>query len=249
MAMQMQKVISNCKQCIQHENAQTKVLVQLIITNAPLELLHMDFTSIEMTIELDQLPNVVSTLVFCNHFTKHIMAYVPLTKLQRLNFYGKDTSQSLEQWPSSWVTEVPISKVTSSKNCVSSMASGRLGHNLTMVIPADPVESAHQTLICMIGKLSRDWKADWPKLLPEFVHTYNSMRLAITRYSLHYLMFRCQPCLPINFYFPMIREEKHWHVHCYIVKLIEWLWEAFKEAQAQSIREAEKQKWILWQEG
>ena len=41
----------------------------------------------------------------------------------------------------------------------------------------------------MIGKLSKDQKADWPKHLPELVHAYNSMRLAITGYSLHYLMF------------------------------------------------------------
>ena len=38
----------------------------------------MDFTSIEMTMELDQSPNVVSILVFCNHFMKHVIAYVTL---------------------------------------------------------------------------------------------------------------------------------------------------------------------------
>ena len=70
------------------------------------------------------------------------------------------------------------------------------------------IEWAHQMLICMIGKLSKDQKADWPKHLPELVHAYNSMRLAITGYSLHYLMFWLQLCLPINFYFPMIRGMK-----------------------------------------
>ena len=38
------------------------------------------------------------------------------------------------------------------------------------------------------GKISRDQKTDWPKHLPEFVHTYNSMRLAIMGYNPHYLM-------------------------------------------------------------
>ena len=47
-----------------------------IIATAPLELLYMDFTSIEMTMELDQPSNVVSILVFCDNFTKHIMAYM-----------------------------------------------------------------------------------------------------------------------------------------------------------------------------
>ena len=72
----------------------------------------------------------------------------------------------------------------------------------------------------MIGKLSKDQKADWPKHLPELVHAYNSMRLAITRYSPHYLMFRCQLHLPIDFYFPPIRgTQKHLPVDHYIAKL------------------------------
>ena len=59
-------------------------------------------------------------------------------------------------------------------------------------------------LMHMIGKLSKDWKVDWPKHLPELVHAYNSKQLAITWYSLHYLMFGYQPCLCIDFYFPII---------------------------------------------
>ena len=51
------------------------------------------------------------------------------------------------------------------------------------------VEQAHQTLMQMIGKLGKDWKADWPKHLPELVHAYNFTRLAMTGYSPHYLMF------------------------------------------------------------
>ena len=50
--------------------------MQPIIATALLELLHMEFTSIEMTIEIDQPQNVESVLVFCNHFAKHIMAHV-----------------------------------------------------------------------------------------------------------------------------------------------------------------------------
>ena len=42
----------------------------------PLELLHIDFMRIEMTIELYHPPNVVSILVFCDYFMKHFMAYM-----------------------------------------------------------------------------------------------------------------------------------------------------------------------------
>ena len=57
-------------------------------------------------------------------------------------------------------------------------------------------------------------------------------------------MFRCWPCLPINFYFPVVRgTQKHWNADCYIAELCEWLLEAFKEVQVQSTFEVERQKW------
>ena len=72
----MQKAISGCERCIQHEGAQAKAPLQAILVTSPLELLHVDFTSIEMMMELDQPPHVVNVLVFCDHFMTHIMAYV-----------------------------------------------------------------------------------------------------------------------------------------------------------------------------
>ena len=76
------------------------------------------------------------------------------------------------------------------------------------------------------------------------VHAYNSTRLVITGYSLHYFLYGCQPCLLIDFYFPMIMGmRKHLLVDNYITELHEQLWEAIKEAQVQSTSEVERQKW------
>ena len=84
------------------------------------------------------------------------------------------------------------------------------------------LEGAHQMLMHMIGKLSKDQKVDWPKHLPQMVHASNLMRLAITGYSLHYLMFGYQLHLPINFYFPTIRgTQKHQCVNHYTTELCE----------------------------
>ena len=47
-----------------------------ILATAPLDLLHVDFTSIETTWELSRLPKVTNVLVFQHHFMKHIMTYV-----------------------------------------------------------------------------------------------------------------------------------------------------------------------------
>ena len=41
-----------------------------------MDLLHVDFTSIDMAMEPNRLPKVINTLVFQDHFMKHIMAYM-----------------------------------------------------------------------------------------------------------------------------------------------------------------------------
>ena len=42
------------------------------MATAPLDLLHVDFTSIETTLELNESPKVTNILVFQDHFTKHV---------------------------------------------------------------------------------------------------------------------------------------------------------------------------------
>ena len=76
MISQMQQSIKNCMCCLQHEGDLPKVPLHPIVATAPLDLLHIDFTSIEMTMELNQPPRVTNVLVFQDHFTKCIMAYV-----------------------------------------------------------------------------------------------------------------------------------------------------------------------------
>ena len=76
MAKQMRQVIGACKCCLQYEGGTPKAPLCPIMATAPLDLLHVDFTSIETTLELNQLPRVGNVLVFQDHFTKHMLAYV-----------------------------------------------------------------------------------------------------------------------------------------------------------------------------
>ena len=46
------------------------------MATAPLDLLHVDFTSIETMMGLDKSPQVAHVLVFQGHFIKHVLAYV-----------------------------------------------------------------------------------------------------------------------------------------------------------------------------
>ena len=46
------------------------------MATTPLDLLHVDFTSIETTMELDKSHPVANVLVFQDHFTKYVLVYV-----------------------------------------------------------------------------------------------------------------------------------------------------------------------------
>ena len=76
MARQMQRVIKSCESSIQHEGAHAKALLQTILVTSPLELLHVDFISIVMMMEMDQPTHMLNVLVLCDHFTRHVMVYV-----------------------------------------------------------------------------------------------------------------------------------------------------------------------------
>ena len=106
------------------------------------------------------------------------------------------------------------------------------------------VEHFHQTLFCMIGKLVHDKKAQWEQHLPKLLQAYNSTRSAVTGYSPHYLMFRRHPCLPVDYYFPMVSTfECSCHVPAYMMEVRRWFKEAYAEAHLQMNCEAKKQKW------
>ena len=70
------RAIRNCTCCLQHEGSLPKAPLSPIMATTPLDLLHVDFTSIETTLEPNQSPRVANVLVFQDHFMKHMLAYV-----------------------------------------------------------------------------------------------------------------------------------------------------------------------------
>ena len=91
MAKQMRQVIRACTRCLQYEGSIPKAPLCCIVATAPLDLLHVDFTSIETMLQLNQSPRVTNILVFQDHFTKHVLAYVtpePTVKTIAKFLYG-----------------------------------------------------------------------------------------------------------------------------------------------------------------
>ena len=76
MTNQMHQSVKSCTHCLQNEGHLSKAPPHLIVVTALIDLLHVDFTSIEMTMELNRPPKVPNVLAFLDDFMKHIMAYV-----------------------------------------------------------------------------------------------------------------------------------------------------------------------------
>ena len=147
-----------------------------IVATTPLDLLHVDFTSIETMLELNQLPRVANILVFQDHFTKHVLAYVTPDQTVKtiakflyggyISIFGA-TARLLSDRGTSFTSSIieELYKI--------------LGVQQLWTMPYHPqtnglVERLHQTIMHMIGKLGEDKKANWPSHLAEIVHIYNA---------------------------------------------------------------------------
>ena len=76
MAKQMTQTIRACTHCLQYEGGFPKAPLCPIVATAPLDLLHVDLTSIETTLEPNKSTRVTNVLVFQDHFMKHMLACV-----------------------------------------------------------------------------------------------------------------------------------------------------------------------------
>ena len=143
---------------------------------APLKLIHIDFTSIELTMELNQPPSIKNVLVVTDHFMRYSMAFV--TKDQK----AKTVAQILyEQFISVFGTPAKLlsdrgTNFTSALVEELCLAFGIQKCRTTAyhVQCNGQVERFHQTLFRMIRKLSADKKDHWELHLPELLQAYNS---------------------------------------------------------------------------
>ena len=184
-------LVKGCQRCQIFEGAVVKALLCPIKAYAPLKLVHVDFTNIEMMMELNQLPSVKNVLVITDHFMRYAMAFV--TKDQKaktvmrilyerfilvFGMPAKLLSDRGANFTSTLVEE--LCSAFGIQKCRMTAYHAQCNGQ---------VERFHQTLFRMIGKLSVDKKAQWELHIPELLQAYNSTRSTVTVYSPHYLMF------------------------------------------------------------
>ena len=238
-------IVRGCPHCQVFEGEVARAPLCPIQVYAPLELVRLDYTSIESMMELNKPPPMVkNVLVITNHFTRYALAVVmkdqtakTVTKVFSECFiavFGAPTKLLSDRGAN--FTSALVEELCSAfgiQKCRTTAYHAQCNGQ---------VERFHQTLFHMIGKLSCDKKAQWEQHLPELLQAYNSTWSTVTGYSPHYLMFGRHSCLPVDYYFLMVSAfECSCRVPAYMMEVRRRFKEAYAEAHLQTNCEAKKQ--------
>ena len=233
--------ILKCSRCLRRKTPPQVAPLQPILVTQPLELVHMDYLSLEPS-----KGNIENVLVITDHFTRYALAYPSKTQTAQAtarilwdNFichYGfpeKFISDQGRNFESDLIKE--LCKIAGVKK--------------VHTTPYHPqgngqCERFNSTLCNMLGTLSEEEKSDWKSYLGCMTHAYNCTKHASTTYSPYYLMFGRHPRLPIDVEFGLNKPNcgDNSSKSRYIQKLRRRLNYAFQKASKYSDKQASKYK-------
>ena len=245
MSQALLKAVANCGRCIQYEAKGQPPPMQPIICTELMELVHIDYVGMEVTVATDKKPIVRNVLVVVDHFTRYVQAFV--TK----NHTARTTAQVLyNNYFSVFGFPQRLMSDQGTEFCgkvIVAMCS-LLSIEKICTTPYHPqtngsAERVHQTLQHMIGKLDLEKRRKWPAHIGSIIIAYNSTRSLVTGYSPYYLMFGRRPRFPIDVLFPTHRMQMLTHtIDEYIASLYDRLWESLAIAQECAVKETQRQK-------
>ena len=183
-------LVSKCQNSLKRKAISDVAPLQPIIASQPMELVHMDFLSIEPSKE-----NIENVLVITDHFTRYAQAYASKTqtaqataKLLWENFirhYG---------FPAQFLSDQDRNSESELISELCKLAQVEKVHTT----PYHPMtngqhERFNSTLCNMLGTLSEHDKIDWKAHLSSMPHAYNCTQHPNTTYSPYFLMFGRHP--------------------------------------------------------
>ena len=211
MAQRMMLSIRNCEKCCIFEAKPQILPMEPILCTKPLDLVHIDYVSMEVTMGIKEKPVIKNVLVVEDHFTRYTQAYVtnnhtahPTARVLYNEFF------SVFRFPRRLMSD-QASELTGQ---VISELCDLLGITKIRMSPYHPqtngaIERVHQTLRRMIAKMDPKKRAKWPSHLGPILIAYNVTQSLITGYLPYFLMFWHQPRLPVNLLFLMVRWDKN----------------------------------------
>ena len=233
--------VGKCQNCLKRKTTPDVAPLQPIVANQPMELVHIDFLSIEPS-----KGNIGNVLVITDHFTRYVQAYPSKTQtaqttakmlwencIRHYGFPEKFLSDQGRNFESELISELcklaQVEKVHTTPY-----------HPMTN----DQCERFNCTLCNMLGTLPEKEKADWKTHLHSMIHACNCTQHPSTTYSPYLLMFVRQPRLPIDFELGLPTDvlgdncSKTRYVH----KLKQRLNYAYKRTKEMSQKQAQKYK-------
>ena len=239
--------VHNCPKCHIFEAEPQIPPLEPILCTEPLDLVHIDQMSMEVTVGVKEKPVVKNVLVIEDHFTHYTQAYVTNNHTARTmahvlyyEFF------SVFGFPRQLMSD----QAAKFMGQVISELCDLLGITKIRTSPYHPqtngtIERVHRTLRRMITKMDPDKRAKWPSHLGPILIAYNATRSLITGYSPYFLMFGCQPRLPVDLLFPTVRRDENSRTtDKYVMSLYDKLKSALALARETTILEAQRQKWL-----
>ena len=194
MAAQAKEHIGKCCPCLAFKSKQPKTPLENITATHPLELVHLNYLCLEPGKGLEE-----NVLVVTDHFTRYAQAYVTRTQT------AQTTAKTL--WGKFIVHYGLPKKILSDQgqNFESQLVADLctlMGMQKIWTSPYHPqtnsqCERFNSTLINMLGMLPPE-KSEWKNHIGMLVHPYNCAQDSATGFSPYYLMYRRQPCLPVD---------------------------------------------------
>ena len=208
MASSLETYCKRCDRCIHRKGRGATAPMQSIQSSMPMELVCIDFLSIEPDNK-----GVKDVLVITDHFTKYALA-IP-TRNQTAKVVAETLWQNLifhYGWPRRIHSDQ--GRDFESKVIAELCKMGGIVKSRTSPYhpQGNPVERYNRTLLDMLGTLHQSQKSEWRKYVLPLTHAYNCSINDSTGYSPYYLMFGRHPRLPIDVIFgvdPDARRIRH----------------------------------------
>ena len=181
----------SCSRCKQFEAKSQLPGMEPIVCTQAMELVHIDYVGMEVTVSTKDKLVVKNVLVVVDHFTHYVQAFVTnnhtaftTARVLYNNFF------SVFGFPQRLMSD----QGTEFTGDVIAAMCKLLGIEKIRTTPYHPqgnglAERVHQTLQRMIGKLDPEKHRKWPEHIASMMFAYNTTWSQVTGYSPYFLMF------------------------------------------------------------
>ncbi len=239
MSSAVERKVKTCDRCVRRKTPPERAAPMVSIkTSRPLELVCMDFLSVE-----PDRSNTKDILVITDHFTKYALAIpTPNQKASTvakclwdhfISHYGFPEKLHSDQGPD-------FESRTIRELC--EVAGIRKTRTTPYHPKGNPVERFNRTLLQMLGTLNNKDKSQWRDFVKPLVHAYNCTKHEVTGFAPYELMFGRQPRLPVDLAFGLPVDDQPLSHSQYVQGLKNRLKESYELCSRNAKKSAERNK-------